>query len=170
KKMREVTLDAKWAPVNESREISAARREIDEVLHNKGTENLASIREDLQATMTDKVGVYRGKDEMEAAHEKIRELQDRFRNVKVDNKKGVFNTNLTEALELGHMLEYSELIVAGAQTREESRGAHARNDFPDRDDGNWMKHTMAFRTEDGGYELKYRPVRVTRFQPEERKY
>ncbi|MDH5477821.1 MAG: succinate dehydrogenase flavoprotein subunit [Nitrospinota bacterium] len=170
KKILEKTTEAKWAPVNESREISAARREIDQILHNKGTESLAAIREELQTTMTDKVGVYRGKDDMEAAHEKIRELQDRFRNVKVDNKKSVFNTNLTEALELGHMLEYSELIVAGAQTRQESRGAHARNDFPDRDDKEWMKHTMAFRTDDGGYELKYRPVRVTRFQPEERKY
>ncbi|HEB71754.1 MAG TPA: succinate dehydrogenase/fumarate reductase flavoprotein subunit, partial [Nitrospirae bacterium] len=81
-----------------------------------------------------------------------------------------FNTNLIEALELSHMLEYSELIVAGGLAREESRGAHFRNDFPKRDDDKWMKHTLAFRKEDGGYELKYRPVRVTRYQPEERKY
>ena len=68
------------------------------------------------------------------------------------------------------MLEFSELIVDGALARQESRGAHFRNDFPTRDDNNWMKHTLAFRTEDGGHELRYKPVTITRYQPEERKY
>jgi succinate dehydrogenase / fumarate reductase flavoprotein subunit len=170
KKMAQVVPTLKFAPVNEKREISAARREIDEILQNKGTENLSAIRDELQATMSEQVGVYRVKEKMDAAGETLRRLQGRFRNVKVDNKEAVFNNNLTEAIELGHMLEYTELILAGAQARTESRGAHARDDYPKRDDKNWMKHTMAFRTGDGGFELKYRPVRVTRFQPEERKY
>ena len=169
KKIAQVTPGLKLQPVNEKREIASAKREIDMLLHSKGTENLADIREELQATMTDKVGVYRIKEKMDAAGEILGRLQARFRDVKVDNKGAVFNTNLTEALELGHMLEYSELILAGAQARTESRGAHARDDYPKRDDKNWMKHTMAFKTS-GGFELKYRPVRVTRFLPEERKY
>ena len=68
------------------------------------------------------------------------------------------------------MLEYSELIVDGGLERQESRGAHFRTDFPKRNDVDWLKHTLAFRTDDGGHELRYKPVTITRFQPEERKY
>ncbi len=170
KKLFEVTPEIGWSKVNEKEELSAVRLEIDRILHTKATENLGEIRTELQNTMTNQVGVYRTGEDMEAANEKIKELQDRFTRVKVENKGKNFNTNLIEALELSHMLEYSELIVAGGLAREESRGAHFRNDFPKRDDDKWMKHTLAFRKEDGGYELKYRPVRVTRYQPEERKY
>ena len=76
----------------------------------------------------------------------------------------------TVTLELSNMLEYSELIVDGGLARQESRGAHFRTDFPTRDDENWLVHTLAFRTDDGGHELRYKPVTITRFQPEERKY
>jgi succinate dehydrogenase / fumarate reductase flavoprotein subunit len=87
----------------------------------------------------------------------------------VDGRKS-FNLNLLDALELSNMLEYSELIVSGAIEREECRGAHYRTDHEKRDDEKWLKHTLAFRTEDGGHELRYKPVEITRFQPEERKY
>ncbi|MBI4828551.1 MAG: succinate dehydrogenase flavoprotein subunit [Nitrospinae bacterium] len=169
KKLAEVTSSLPLSPVSEKEELAAARREVDLILHNKATEDLATIRNELREAMTNKVGVYRNAGDMEAAHEKIKELQDRFTRVKVTGG-AKFNTNLVEALELSHTLEYSELIVAGAQARQESRGAHARDDFPKRDDQNWMKHTMAFRRPEGGFELRYKPVRVTRFQPEERKY
>lgn len=170
KKLLEVTPEIGWSKVDEKQQLAAARLEIDMLMHTKATENLNDIRTELQNTMTTQVGVYRTGEDMESANEKIKELQDRFTRVKVENRGKNFNTNLIETLELSHMLEYSELIVAGGIAREESRGAHFRNDFPTRDDDNWMKHTMAFRKEDGGYELKYKPVRVTRFAPEERKY
>jgi succinate dehydrogenase / fumarate reductase flavoprotein subunit len=170
KKMLHATNEMKFSPVNEKKEISAAKLEIDKLLYNKGSEHLASIREELQETMTYKVGVYRNANDMEQAQQKVNELKDRFTRVKVSEKGKNFNVNIQEALELSHMLEYSELIVAGAKARKESRGAHSRDDYPNRDDENWMKHTLVFRQPDGSCELKYKPVRVTRFEPEERTY
>ncbi|MBF0169584.1 MAG: succinate dehydrogenase flavoprotein subunit [Nitrospinae bacterium] len=164
------TEGASFAPVDEKKELAAARREIDSLLHNGATEDLHAIREELKETMTLKVGVYRNGEQMKEAHGTIKELQARFVNVRVDDRRKNFNTNLLEALELGHMLEYSELIVAGAEVRTESRGAHARDDYPTRDDENWLAHTLAFRKDDGGYELKYKPVTITRFKPVERTY
>jgi succinate dehydrogenase / fumarate reductase flavoprotein subunit len=107
---------------------------------------------------------------MQAAQAKLRELRQRFNEVKVVDAGKSFNMNLLDGLELGNMLEYAELIVDGGLAREESRGAHFRTDHPTRDDESWLKHTLAFRTEDGGHELRYKPVTITRFQPEERKY
>jgi succinate dehydrogenase / fumarate reductase flavoprotein subunit len=107
---------------------------------------------------------------VKSAQSKLKELRDRFARTRVVDQGKRFNMNLLEALELSNMLEFSELIVDGALVREESRGAHYRTDHAKRDDENWLKHTMAFRTEDGGHELRYKPVQITRFQPEERKY
>lgn len=169
KKMLETTRDTDWAPVNEKRELDTVRRELDQLLHTQAKEDLGTIRDEMKETMTYKVGVYRDAENLGLALKKIKELQDRFTRVRVDDKRKNFNTNLIEARELSHMLEYSELIVAGAIARTESRGAHARKDYPNRDDANWLKHTMAFKTKDG-FELRYKPVRMTRFKPEERKY
>lgn len=169
KKMLEVTREADWSPVNEKRELDTVRRELDQLLHTQAKEDLGKIRDEMKETMTNKVGVYRDAENLGLALKKIKELQDRFTRVRVDDKRKNFNTNLIEARELSHMLEYSELIVAGAIARTESRGAHARKDYPNRDDANWLKHTMAFKTKDG-FELRYKPVKMTRFKPEERKY
>ena len=169
KKMLEVTRDTDWSPVNEKRELDTVRRELDQLLHTQAKEDLNTIRDEMKETMTYKAGVYRDAENLGLALKKIKELQDRFTRVRVDDKKKNFNTNLLEARELSHMLEYSELIVAGAIARTESRGAHARKDYPNRDDANWLKHTMAFKTKDG-FELRYKPVKMTRFKPEERKY
>lgn len=169
KKMLEVTRGADWSPVNEKRELDTVRRELDQLLHTQAKEDLGKIRDEMRETMTYKAGVYRDAENLGLALKKIKELQDRFTRVRVDDKKKNFNTNLLEARELSHMLEYSELIVAGAIARTESRGAHARKDYPTRDDVNWMKHTMAFKTKDA-FELRYKPVKMTRFKPEERKY
>jgi succinate dehydrogenase / fumarate reductase flavoprotein subunit len=158
------------SPVNEGREIEAAQRDIDELYAGDGSEDLSVIREELKQTMTLQVGVYRDAADMVPAQATIAQLRQRFAKIKVKDTGSKFNLNLLDALELSNMLEFSELIVDGGLAREESRGAHFRNDFPTRDDENWMKHTMAFRTEDGGHELRYKPVRVTRFEPEERKY
>jgi len=170
KTMLDAVPGLKLQPVDEGREIQAVQREIDEVYAGDGTENLGDIKEDLKQTMTVKVGVYRDAADMVPAQATVKQLRERFAKVKVQDGGKQFNLNLLEALALGNMLEFSELIVDGGLAREESRGAHFRNDFPTRDDVNWLKHTMAFRTEDGGHELRYKPVRITRFEPEERKY
>jgi succinate dehydrogenase / fumarate reductase flavoprotein subunit len=170
KKMLDVTPGLKQADVNEEREIDAARKDIEVLYAGDGSEDLSVIREELKEIMTYKVGVYRGAEDMQRAQTEIKGLRDRFAKVQVKDRGTTFNLNLIDALELSNMLEYSELIVDGGLAREESRGAHFRTDFPTRDDVNWMRHTMAFRTDDGGHELRYKPVTVTRFQPEERKY
>jgi succinate dehydrogenase / fumarate reductase flavoprotein subunit len=170
KKMLDVVPGMQHSPVNEEREIAAAQSEIDELYAGDGSEDLSVIREELKETMTYKVGVYRDAADMQPAQASIGQLRQRFAKVRVKDQGKKFNLNLLEALELSNMLEYTELIVDGGLARQESRGAHFRTDFPTRDDESWLKHTMAFRTEDGGHELRYKPVRITRFQPEERKY
>jgi len=170
KQMLNVVPGLTHSPVDEGREIEAAQRDIDELYAGDGSEDLSVIREELKQTMTLQVGVYRDAADMVPAQATIAQLRQRFAKIKVKDTGSKFNLNLLDALELSNMLEFSELIVDGGLAREESRGAHFRNDFPTRDDENWMKHTMAFRTEDGGHELRYKPVRITRFQPEERKY
>jgi succinate dehydrogenase / fumarate reductase flavoprotein subunit len=170
KKMLDDVPQLQLSSVDEEREISATQREIEELYEGPATEDLDTIREELKQTMTVKVGVYRDATEMEPAQAKLRELRERFAKVRVGDKGKAFNINLLETFGLRNMLEFSELIIDGALAREESRGAHFRNDFPTRDDDNWMKHTLAFRTEDGGHELRYKPVTVTKYQPEERKY
>ncbi len=158
------------AAVDEKRELEAARQEIRALYAGDGSEDLNAIREELKETMTYRVGVYRCAEDMQQAQAKIKRLRERFRKVQVKDRGENFNLNLLDALELSNMLEYSELIVDGGLAREESRGAHFRTDFPTRDDENWLVHTLAFRTDDGGHELRYKPVTITRFQPEERKY
>jgi succinate dehydrogenase / fumarate reductase flavoprotein subunit len=170
KKMLDVVPSLAQAGVNEELELEAARDEIEALYAGDGSEDLHAIREELKETMTYRVGVYRCAEDMQQAQATIRGLRERFRKVQVKDRGEHFNLNLLEALELSNMLEYSELIVDGGLARQESRGAHFRTDFPARDDVNWLQHTLAFRSDDGGHELRYKPVTITRFQPEERKY
>ncbi len=134
----------------------------------------ADIRKELQSTMFMNAGVYRSPDKLEQELGVIQDLRDRFERISLDDKSRRYNTEIIETLELAHMLEFSECIVAGALARQESRGAHARRDFPKRDDANWMKHTLAYREANGRPRLDYKPVRYgpegPRFKPEERRY
>jgi succinate dehydrogenase / fumarate reductase flavoprotein subunit len=123
----------------------------------------------MQKLMSQDVGVFRTADGMQRAVDGLRQLQERFAQVRVDDTGRVFNTDLLEAWELGCMLEVAEVTAVAALARTESRGAHAREDFPKRDDVNWLKHSLAHR-EDGAIRLAYKPVTVTRFQPKERVY
>jgi succinate dehydrogenase / fumarate reductase flavoprotein subunit len=170
KKLLDVAPGLPLADVDEQRELGAAEREIQALYAGDGSEQPGRIREELKQTMTSQVGVYRNGEDLAQARVKLQELRRRFAATRVVDKGKRFNLNLVDALELSNMLEYSELIVSGAIAREECRGAHYRTDFERRDDENWLKHTLAFRTEDGGHELRYKPVTITRFQPEERKY
>ncbi len=143
--------------------------EIDRLLYGDGDESVADIRRELQEVMMDKVGVFRIEAQMQAAVDKICELQERYRRVSIQDRGKRFNTDLLEAIELGYLLDLAQVTAESALARRESRGAHSREDFPERDDENWLKHTLAYRTEKG-IELKYKPVTITRFEPKPRTY
>jgi succinate dehydrogenase / fumarate reductase flavoprotein subunit len=99
----------------------------------------------------------------------LRDLRERYGRAVITDPGASFNSDLVEALEVGYLLDCAEATVAGALARQESRGAHFREDFPDRDDANWLKHTLAYRGTEG-LVLDYKDVTITRFQPMERKY
>jgi succinate dehydrogenase / fumarate reductase, flavoprotein subunit len=137
--------------------------------NRKDGESPRAIRSELQQTMDKLVGIYRVPEELFDALRKVRALQERYRNVHVVDHSSAYNIDLSDALEVGHLLDLAEVIIVGAIARTESRGAHYRLDFPTRDDKNWMKHTIAHRTP-GGPELSYAPVAYTHFEPKERVY
>ncbi|WP_061963931.1 succinate dehydrogenase flavoprotein subunit [Demequina aurantiaca] len=134
-----------------------------------GTERVADIRRELQASMDRNVQVFRTSESLAEAHKLVGELQERFKNVAIHDRGARFNTDLLEAVELGFLLDLAEVVILGAEHRKESRGGHYREDFPTRDDENFMKHTMAYKTKDG-IRLDTKPVVVTKYQPMERKY
>lgn len=146
-----------------------AREEISRLLTANGSESVARIRATLQAEMMEKVSVFRTRETLEAMLVQLKELRDRYQRIRLQDRGKVFNTELQEALELGYLLDLAEVTTVSALARQESRGAHWREDFPRRDDAHWLKHTLAFRT-DREFELRYKPVVITRFQPVERKY
>jgi succinate dehydrogenase / fumarate reductase, flavoprotein subunit len=144
-------------------------KQIDSVRGRKGTERAARLREELQTVMMDECGVYRSEAGLRKAKAKIQELRGRYGEVRLDDTGRQYNTDLLETMELDNLLDLADCTVESALARKESRGAHAREDFPKRDDGNFLKHTLAYRR-GGAVELKYKPVVVTKFQPQERKY
>ncbi len=146
-----------------------AKEEISRILSRERGENVGSLRAELQAEMMDKASVFRTQDHLQQMLKKLVELHDRYGEIKIDDKGKKFNTDLLDALELGYLLDLADALVRSALARQESRGAHYREDFPKRDDANWLKHTLAYR-KDGKWELKYKPVVITKFQPKERKY
>jgi succinate dehydrogenase / fumarate reductase flavoprotein subunit len=146
-----------------------ACEEVDRLLHSTGGESAADVRRELQQVMMDDLGVFRIEEQMQAAVDKVRQLHERYKRLTLQDKGTCFNTELLEALELGYLLDLAELTAESALARQESRGAHSREDYPERDDENWLKHTLAYRTENG-VELRYKPVSITRFQPKPRTY
>ncbi|MDO9097634.1 MAG: FAD-binding protein, partial [Candidatus Methanoperedens sp.] len=127
------------------------------------------IRDELNEAMDEKVGIFRDKENLEAALGKIRELKMRYRNVYVRNKGAVFNQELVNAIELEGMLDIAEVICMGALARNESRGSHYRLDYPERDDTNWLRHTLVTYTPDGA-RIDYKPVNITMYKPKPREY
>jgi succinate dehydrogenase / fumarate reductase flavoprotein subunit len=119
--------------------------------------------------MMDNVGVYRDGKLLTAALTKVRELKSRYETVSISDCGSAFNTDLLEANELGYLLDLAEVMTVGALARTESRGAHSREDFPERNDAKWLKHTLAYQGPKGPT-LKYRPVSITRFEPKPRTY
>jgi succinate dehydrogenase / fumarate reductase flavoprotein subunit len=143
--------------------------EVGGLLGSTGGERVADIRTELQEIMMDNVGVFRVEGQMQAALDKIHELQERYRHVDIMDKGKTFNTELLEVIELGYLLDLAEVTAASALARQESRGAHSREDYPQRDDENWLQHTLAYRV-GKEVQLKYKPVSITRFEPKPRTY
>jgi succinate dehydrogenase / fumarate reductase, flavoprotein subunit len=156
-------------PVPESRINAEHKRIFDDLMSGNGNENLYDIRRELRTCMDVNAGVFRTGPELSRGLEKIRSLRKRYANISIEDKSTVYNTNLYHALEIANLLDLAEITVTGALTRTESRGGHARRDYPTRDDVNWLKHTLAFFTEQGP-KFDYKPVTITTWKPEERKY
>ncbi len=157
------------APLPEERGEAEERRVFGDLLQRNGSEDPYTLRRELRTTMDRGMGVYRTAEEMQAGLAKIRELQKRFENIRVVDKRRVYNTNLVQTLELENLLDVGEAMILAALARKESRGGHARRDFPTRDDANFLKHSLVRRTPDGPA-LDYKPVRITTWTPVERKY
>jgi succinate dehydrogenase / fumarate reductase flavoprotein subunit len=138
-------------------------------IKNNVGKKAAVIRSSMQQTMTEICSVFRNKGDMEKGLNEIRRLKGDCQSVSIDNKGDKFNTDLLEALELESLLGLAEVILVSALNRTESRGAHYREDYPERDDKNWLKHSLATLSPDGP-KISYKPVKITRFQPKASKF
>jgi succinate dehydrogenase / fumarate reductase, flavoprotein subunit len=155
--------------IDEQHYLQAAQTQIQALLDQSGPYRLAQIRQEFQDCMTTHCGVFRTATLMQMGLEKLRELKQKYNHTRLDDKEKLWNTELTEALELRSLMVVGELILTGALHRQESRGAHARSDFPERDDLNFLQHTLASYSTTG-VDLQYMPVNISMFQPQERKY
>jgi succinate dehydrogenase / fumarate reductase flavoprotein subunit len=145
-------------------------RRLNELLDRPGDEKLGPVLAEMQEVMMDKVSVFRDKKGLTEALETVRLLKERYSRIAIQDKGSCFNRELLDVIELGGMLDLAEVITLGALHREESRGAHYREDFPKRDDEKYLAHTMVRYDEEAGPQLFTRPVAITRFEPKERKY
>jgi succinate dehydrogenase / fumarate reductase flavoprotein subunit len=155
----EVALDAS-EPVREELEALRTRA------HG---ENVAHIRAELADAMMERCGVFRTQGGLDELTTEVRGLRQRYRGASIDDRGSVFNTDLLEARELGYLLDCAEATVAAARARTESRGGHYREDHPERNDTDWLKHSLVYKT-DGDPEIRYKPVTITRFEPKPRTY
>ena len=169
---------ANYAQKQEHKDVSVLEKIADEImqrtetlLHSEGTENMADIRKEMGDSMEAGVGIYRTKESMQKTIDKLAELKKRYKNVQINDKSSVFNTEFLYAVELGYLLDTAEAMAHSAILREESRGSHQRIDgFEERDDVNFLKHSLAFYQEDQAPEIKYSPVTITTSQPAKRVY
>lgn len=160
---------AKLSPVPERQAREEEDRIFKGILNQKGPESPAQIRKELRALMDKHAGVYRTGESMKQGLEKIACLKHGFREISIQDKSRVYNTNLIQALETENMLDLAEVLLLAGFAREESRGAHARTDFPTRNDEKWLVHSMAYYTGDKP-RLEYKPVTISNWKPVERKY
>jgi len=146
-----------------------ARSQFETLRNGTGKENAFDISTEMKKVMFEDVGIYRSGSIMESALDKVLELKERYKHVHVSDTGKIFNTELLNAWELGNMLDVAELVTVCALNRTESRGGHSREDYPQRDDEHWLKHTLAWK-EDGRVQIGYKPVVITKYQPKARVY
>ena len=146
-----------------------SRSQFEALRNGSGKENAFDISTDMKKVMFDDVGIYRTEKGMKDALAKVKSLQERFKEVRVADTGRIFNTELLNAWELGNMLEVAEIIAECALNRKESRGGHSREDYPERDDKEWLKHTLVWKT-DSKVKIDYKPVVITKYQPKARVY
>jgi succinate dehydrogenase / fumarate reductase flavoprotein subunit len=149
--------------------LAEEQRKVDVLVSRNDGIDPVAIEKQLKVEMWIHVGLFRDGAGMESALRKVRELKRSYAQVFLRDKSRTFNTELTRVIEIGNMLDMAEVVTLAALTRKESRGAHSRPDYPKRDDDNWLKHTIA-RTGPDGPVLSYKPVRITRWQPQARVY
>ena len=146
-----------------------AMQQLNSLRQSKGNERMIDIAAEMKQVMFDHVGVFRVEEGMQEAVDKVRELKERFKEITIDDKGFKFNNNLIEAWELSNLIDIAEVTAVSALARTESRGAHSRDDYTERDDKNWLKHTLAWM-ENGGVRLGYKPVQITKYKPKDRAY
>jgi succinate dehydrogenase / fumarate reductase flavoprotein subunit len=158
------------APARDPEAEARIAAQLADLLRGDRGERAATVRSELQVEMFRHCGVYRNGPDLAACRAEVAGLRQRGRTLRLDDHGSRYNTDLADAIELGFLLDCAEAAVTSAEARTESRGAHARQDFPDRDDVNWMRHSLARRSPSGEVELTYKPVVVTEFQPKPRVY
>jgi succinate dehydrogenase / fumarate reductase flavoprotein subunit len=143
--------------------------QLNAIRESSGKENMITLASEMKEVMSEHVGVFRVEKGMAEAVDKMKEIKERFKDVRVDDHGSRFNMNLIEAWELSNLIDIAEVTAVSALARTESRGAHSRDDHPERDDENWLKHTLAWM-ENGGVRLAYKPVNMTKYKPKVRSY
>ncbi len=169
KRITEFLKTADYSPIS-STPAEKTKEQINYYLNKTGNEKVYALRTELQEWMMDKCGIFRNEADLKAMVDKLNELKERFNNISIEDKGKVFNTDLMEAIELENLLLNAEATVYSAYNRKESRGAHTREDYPNRDDVNWMQHTFIYKNDSGDPKITLKPVTVTRYKPMERKY
>lgn len=159
----------KLPDLNEQRYLTGAQHNLQALLDQPGEYRIAQVRQAFQDCMTDYCGVFRTEALMKEGLEKLQQIRQQAQHIYLDDKGTLWNTEVIEALELKSLLAVGDVILTSALNRRESRGAHCREDYPERDDTNFLKHTMAYYSP-AGIDIRDRPVTISMFEPQERKY
>jgi succinate dehydrogenase / fumarate reductase flavoprotein subunit len=159
----------KLPDIDEQHYLNQAKQQLQTLIDQSGQYRIAQIRQAFQDCMTEYCGVFRNEALMQQGLEQLHLLRQQAEQIYLDDKGTVFNTELIEALELQSLLLVGEIILTGALNRQESRGAHSREDFLERNDAEFLKHTLAYYSP-AGIEIRYMPVVINMFEPQERKY
>ncbi len=159
----------KLPDIDEQRYLREAQQQIQSLFDQKGNQRINQLRQAYQDSITQHCGVFRTEASLREGLNELQKLQEQYQQIYLDDKGKLWNTEIIEALELRNLMVVGELIIASALNRTESRGAHCREDYPERDDSNFLKHTMAYYSP-AGIDLQYLPVAITMFEPQERKY
>lgn len=168
-KIADYVRSRKFADFDAQSYLNAAKARIEGLFNQTGTLRIAQLRQQFQDCMTEHCGVFRSETVMTEGLARLEELKDQYNQIYLDDRDRCWNTELIEALELQNLLIVGEMILASALNRQESRGAHSREDFPDRDDVNFLQHTLSYFSPQG-INIAYMPVVINRFEPKERKY